>query len=171
MKHPRMAKSYDLTKYSPWSFDEDYCLKPPFLLTAAMVYLCRSFLFMMLIVASATRGRSSGGMEEFLPSGDHPMSVGLTALPALFVLYARLRRSPKAGSVVRWIWKHGRLLMGLSAVLEIGAGILLLTGNSDESRAADLFRMSMLFIDIYILLYVSISRHVRDVFSDFPLRD
>lgn len=166
-----MAKSYDLTKYNPWSFDEDFCLKPPFLLTAAMVYLCRSFLFMMLIVASVSRGRSSGGMEEFLPSGDHPMSIGLTALPALLVLYARVRRSAKAGNAVRWIWKHGRLLMGLSAVLEIGAGVLLLVSDSGESRTADLFRMSMVFIDIYILLYVAISRHVKDVFSDFPLRE
>jgi hypothetical protein len=164
-----MAKSYDLTKYHPWSFDDDFCLKPPFLLTAAMVYLCRSFLFMLLIITATTRGSSSGGLEGFLPSGDHPMSIGLTGLPALLVLYARVRRSSKAGNFVRWIWRNGRALLGLSAVLELGSGALLIYANSGQSHDGDLFRFGLMILDTYILLYVSISRHVKDVFSDFPV--
>ena len=163
-----MAKSYDFNKYDSWYYDDDFCLKPPVLLTAAMVYLCRSFLIMMLILAATTRGRTSGGMEAFLPGGEHPMSIGLTAIPAMLVLYARVRRSHKAGDFVRRIWKRGRLLLGLSAALEIATGAFLLYSSVGEARDADLLRVAFLMLDVYILLYMVFSKHVRDVFSDFP---
>lgn len=163
-----MAKSYDLNKYNSWFYDDDFCLKPPVLLTAATVYLCRSFLIMLLIVAASVRGRTGGGMETFLPGGDHPMSVGLTAIPAMLVLYARMRRIPRAGNVVRWIWKHGRLLLASSAAMEIAASAFLLYTNVGQARDSDMMRMAFLFLDVYILLYVLISKHVKDVFSDFP---
>ena len=162
-----MAKSYDLNKYESWFYDDDFCLKPPVLLTAAMVFLCRSFLIMVLVLAASTRGRTTG-METFLPSGDHPMSIGLTAIPAMLVLCARMRRSPRAGHFMRRIWKHGRLLLGLSAGMEIVTGVLLLYANAGEGHDSDVYRVALLIVDAYILLYVLVSKHVRDVFSDFP---
>jgi hypothetical protein len=160
-----MAKSYDLGKYDSWSFDDHFCLRPPFVLTAAIVYLCRSFLLVTLILAASTRGRDTG-MEALLPGGDHPMSIGLTAIPAMLVLYARIRRSPKAGRLARWAWKQGRWLLASSAILEIVSGVLLL--SSSDGAAHDSIRIAFLFLDFYILLYVLLSKHVRDVFSDFP---
>lgn len=162
-----MAKSYDLNKYDSWLYDDDFCLKPPFVLTAAMAYLCRSFLIMALVLAATTRGKDTG-MELFLPGGDHPMSIGLTAIPAMLVLYARVRRSPRAGNFVRRIWTHGRLLLGLSAVMEIATGVFLIYANAGEGHDSDLIRVGLLIVDVYILLYVVVSKHVRDVFSDFP---
>jgi hypothetical protein len=162
-----MAKSYDFNKYASWSYDDDFCLKPPLLLTATVLYLCRSFLIMMLVLAASTRGRPTG-METFLPSGEHPMSIGLTAVPALLVLYARIRRTVAAGKFVRWLWKHGRVLLATSAAMEIGTAVLLLSISASQPGDSDLLRVTFLILDVYILLYVLLSKHVRDVFSDFP---
>ena len=69
---------------------------------------------------------------------------------------------------MRWNWKHGRLLLGLSALLEIGTGAILLYSSPGQANDGDLFRVGMLILDAYILLYIAFSRHVKDVFSDFP---
>jgi hypothetical protein len=160
------TKTYDVRKYQAWCFDDYFCLKPPFVLTAAIIYLCRSFLLFGLVLATSARGQATG-MEALLPAGDHPTSLAITALPALMVLFALFRRSPKAGVLARWAWKHGRVLLAASAVLEIAASVLML-GELPSAADFGSLRLAFLILDVYILVYVLASKRVRDSFSDFP---
>ena len=62
-----------------------------------------------------------------------------TLLPsflALPVLYALCRRSPAASSTVRWVWGHGRVLLGASLAVDIvlnARELMPLVGIDDQS--------------------------------------
>jgi hypothetical protein len=165
-----MAKSYDIRKYESWSFDDHFCLKPPVVLIAAILYLCRSFLMVVFVLAGSMKGGATGDTSALLSGGDAvPMTFGVTAVPAILVLFALFRRAPAAGALIRWVWAHGRVLLAVSAVLEIAAGVLFLYTASDTAQDSGTLRVAMLIVDVYIAVYVLISKRVRDTFSDFPI--
>ena len=160
-----MAKSYDLKRYEAWAFDDYYCLKPPAVLTVAIIYLCRSFLLLAIYMLASVKG-STGDMGLLLQAGDHPSSLAITGVPALLVLFALMRRGPSGGRFPRWIWKHGRIFLACSALLEIGMAVLYLTTLTVGETPS--LTVAFLFLDLYILGYVLFSRRVKDTFSDFP---
>ena len=91
----------------------------------------------------------------------------LPALPALPVLYALCRRSPSASRTVRWVWEHGRGLLGTSLAVDITLNareLIPFVGIDDRN----LLPIASAVIDVYFLIYVLAARRVRDTFSDFP---
>ena len=79
-------------------------------------------------------------------------------------------RSPASGRWVRWIFAHGRILLAVSALLDVVlalAGVSLENVESGDQRTA-LVLLGAAF-DIYFLVYLLFSKRVRDVFSDFPI--
>lgn len=159
-----MAKSYEIKRYKAWDFDDYFCLKPPVLLIVAISYLCRSFLVFAIAMLGSIKGNTEN-MSLLLQAGGHPGHLAITGVPALFVLIALFRRSPNGGRFARWIWKRGRIFLATSAVLEISAGLFLASQQGGETS---LLTMTFLLLDLYILLYVLISKRVKDSFSDFP---
>jgi hypothetical protein len=160
-----MAKRYDIKRYAAWNFDDYFCLKPPAVLVAVIIYLCRSFVMLTIYMLASVKG-ATGDMGVLLQGGDHPSSLAITALPALLVLIALIRRSPNGGRIPRSIWKRGRALLATSALLEIGTAVFFLstlTAGETPSLA-----VAFLFLDVYILLYLLLSTRVKDTFSDFP---
>jgi hypothetical protein len=165
-----MAKSYDIRKYQSWSFDDHFCLKPPVVLIAAILYLCRSFLMIAFVLAGSVKGGATDNATALLSGGGSvPMTLGVTAFPAVMVLFALFRRAPAAGAFIRWIWAHGRSLLALSAVMEIAAAVLFLYTASDVTHDFSALRFAMLIADVYIAVYVLVSKRVKDTFSDFPI--
>lgn len=160
-----MSKSYDIRRYEAWSFDDYFCLKPPAVLTAAIIYLCRSFLLLAIYMLGSIKG-STGDMGLLLQTGDHPSSLAITAVPAALVLFALIRRSPSGGRFPRSIWKRGRALLATSALLEIGMAVFYLTTLTAGETPS--LAVAFLFLDVYILSYVLFSKRVKDTFSDFP---
>jgi len=162
-----MSKRYDFRKYESWSYDDDFCLKPPFLLKASILYLCRSLLLFGLFVISSTRGQVTG-IEKLIPGGEHAAALALSGIPALLVFYALLRRSPSGSGFARWVWQHGRTLLATSAVMEVCAALLFLYSGAAAVGEFGAVRFALLLLDVYILAYVLMSVRVRDTFSDFP---
>src|SRR4051794_40181836 len=109
-----MAKSYDIKRYEAWAFDDYFCLKPPAVLTFAIIYLCRSFLLLAIYMLASVKG-NTGDLGLLLQAGDHPSSLAITGVPAMLVLFALIRRSPNGGRTPRWLWKHGRIFLVVSA--------------------------------------------------------
>jgi hypothetical protein len=91
----------------------------------------------------------------------------LPSLLALPVLYALCRRSPTASRAVRWVWRHGRILLGasLSADIALNARELFPFVGIDDQN---LLPIAGAVADVYFLVYVLAARRVRDTFSDFP---
>lgn len=154
--------------YSPSSYDDHFCLKPPALLWLAVLYLSRALLLAVIyVVSSMTLSRTSPQALATL-RGTVSIYAFVPSLAAAPVLCALLLRSPCATRLIRWFWSHGRMLLILAAicdcVISVGAS------GAIGADAADLnagWLVAALF-DIYFLVYVLVTRRVRDAFADFP---
>src|SRR5215470_3022055 len=120
-----MAKTYEIKRYPAWSFDDYYCLKPPAPLILSIIFLCRSFLLVGTVMLTSLKGTTSD-LAGLLAGGAHPTSLAATGVPALLVLYALVRRTPRGSRFARWIWKHGRVFLASSAAMAITASGLFL---------------------------------------------
>jgi len=163
-----MSKRLEIEKYGPDSFDEFLCLRPPRLLIASLIFLCRGVVIFVLVAAS----RGVAARFDYLAE---PETLGIgssvATAPAALVLYALGSRTPSAPTFVRWIWMHGRALVSLSALAYIylstlGAqlGPAPLAWVNDTSVAAK----AMLLAELGIIGYVLLSSRVRQTFRDFP---
>lgn len=153
-------------RYSPSSYDDHFCLKPPALLWLAALYLSRAF---VLLLASnlASVSRMDPGISATLRSAISVYSL-LPSLIAALVLYALVFRAPSSTRLIRWIWAHGRAILAVAAILDcaalsVGSGII---GGDISDVAAGPVVAAM--FDIYFLVYLLATRRVRDVFADFP---
>jgi hypothetical protein len=160
-----MPLSYDPDRYHPSQFDDDMCLKPPLLLWLAVIYLARAVVLPIGIGIGHLAGvddkafaslRSLWSLEALVP-----------ALVALPVLYALFRRAPGASRVTRWFWRRGRVLLALSAGLDVALSLFQLATPGPGSDP--IIAGGAASVDLYFLAYILIARRVRDAFSDFPL--
>jgi hypothetical protein len=152
--------------YSPSSYDDNFCLKPPALLWLAALYLSRAF---VLLLASnlVTVIRMDPSIAAMLRGAVNVYSL-LPSVIAALVLYALVFRAPSSTRFIRWIWGHGRSILALAAILDCAALIVgsgMIGGDVSDLAAGPL--VATLF-DIYFLIYILATRRVRDVFASFP---
>lgn len=155
--------------YSPHSYDEFFCLKPPFLLWIAMVFLSRAVSGPLLMSVAYVAGGLQTQTLQLLPGLWSVPQIAPSLLAAAVVL-ATLRRIPRASKYMRWIWAHGRSLLAASAVIDF---VLSLTSLYPRGLLGDQAAVPMitLALDLYFLVYILAARRVRDTFADFPAFD
>jgi hypothetical protein len=153
-----MSYRVDLSKY-----DQYLCLKPPVLLWIALVFLSRAVTLPVLVRLSSLAG-GTADTTDFV-RGAFDAYTALPSLIAAVVLYAFLRRSPKASNAVRWIWARGRMILAAAAALDFGLWFLDLPTGQGTGDAA---RVLVAALDVYFLVYILAARRVREVFAQFP---
>jgi Protein of unknown function (DUF2919) len=160
-----MRSRYDPDSYPPSSFDDELCLKPPLLLWVVVLYLSRAILMPVAMGIGHYAGVNQDAMR--LLRDFWRMDTLLPALLALPVLYGLFRRSPAASRPVRWVWEHGRVLLGASLAIDIAldARELIPFARIDDQS---LLPIASAVAAVYFLIYVLAARRVRDTFSDFP---
>lgn len=152
--------------YSPSSYDDHLCLKPPGLLWLAVLYLSRAFLLLVIYVASSLSRVSPDALATLRDSVSiYAFVPFLVAAP---VLYALLCRGPSSTRLVRWCWAHGRTILAFAAIADCvvslgGSGLT----DGDVGSLRPISLLSALF-DVYFLVYILATRRVRDAFRDFP---
>ena len=160
-----MALSYNPNSYHPSDFDADFCLKPPLLLWAAILYLARAIV-LLIVVGIGNFANVNADAMTMMHGVWRPETL-VPALVALPVLCALFRRVAGASRFVRWIWAHGRAFLAVAAVLDIALTLMRTIPFQDVDEAVFL-GLCAAGADVYVLLYVLAARRVRDTFSDFP---
>jgi hypothetical protein len=157
--------SHDQKSYSESSYDNYLCLKPPLLLWLAVLYLCRAVTLPAAMGIGTFAGVNADAIALF--HGLWNMQTLLPSLIALCVLYALCRRVPNASVPVRWIWANGRILLAVSAGMDLALSLISLIrhGEIDDQAMMSLLAAAA---DAYFLLYILLARRVRDAFSEFP---
>ena len=84
------------------------------------------------------------------------------------VLYLFIRRVPTASRAVRWAWSRGKVLLLISAMLDVAANFARLPRDGVFNDLSVISCMSIA-IDLVIIGYGMMSRRVRDTFADFPM--
>lgn len=152
--------------YSPSSYDDNFCLKPPVLLWLAVLYLSRAFLLVVIFVVSSVSHVSPDAMATL--RGAVSIYAFVPSLVAAPVLVALLHRAPSATKPIRWIWAHGRTILTLAAILDCAASVHSSGLIEGDAANASLISLLAALFDIYFLTYIHTTRRVRDAFADFP---
>ena len=152
--------------YSPSSYDDHFCLKPPALLWLAAIYLSRAI---VLIVASdlVSVARIDANVVSLL-RGAVSVYALVPSLVAAPVLYTLVARSPTSNTLVRWIWARGRAILICAAAFDCAVSVAAsgIIGGDAADLSAGLLVAAV--FDLYFLTYILATRRVRDVFADFP---
>jgi len=152
--------------YSPSSYDDHFCLKPPALLWLAAIYLSRAI---VLIFAADVAWVARAGTDVVtMLRGAASVYALIPSMIAAPVLFALISRAPSSRQLVRSIWAHGRGILIVAAILDCAASVAasgIVGGDSADLSAG--FLVASAF-DVYFLVYILATRRVRDVFADFP---
>jgi len=162
LRHSHSSPSYPASHY-----DDHCCLKPPLLLWAAVLYFSRAITMPIAMAIGHFAGvdekaitavRALWSAESLVPS-----------LIAAVMLVVLCRRVPGAPRPIRWIWAHGRLVLGVAAVLDIALSLMGLTrqGDIDGQWMGSVCAAT---VDLYFLVYIMADRRVRHAFEEFPAR-
>jgi hypothetical protein len=151
------------TDYPAHRYDDHLTLRVPPLLWFAMLYLVRH-----LVLLGITFLPTTGEEIEILRGLVHPAYL-IADLIALPVLIAAARRRPETGPALRRIWRNGRWLLSLSALLYLVLVIARVTASGQSVWVSvDEALIASLLLDLAVLVYLWRSPLVRDLFRDFP---
>jgi hypothetical protein len=141
------------------------CLKPPFLLWVAVLYLSRA---LTLPIAMAL-GHFAGVDEKAITLFREFWSAEalIPSAIAAVMLYTLVRRVPTASPPVRWIWAHGRIVLAVSAVLDIALLTMALI-RQGEINDQSIWSLVAAGGDLYFLIYILAARRVRHALLEFP---
>jgi Protein of unknown function (DUF2919) len=160
-----MAESYAPQLYPLSYYDQHMCLKPPLFLWLAALYLSKAITLPAVMGIGAFAGVNSAAIALF-----HQFWSVYQLAPSLIafcVFVALVRRAPNASKPLRWIWSHGRLLLSLSAAIDLVMSLVIPIWQGEVNQQAVL-SFCAAGIDAYFLLYILVARRVRDVFAEFP---
>jgi hypothetical protein len=152
-----------ISAYPAHRYDEQAVLKIPLPLWLTILFLVRHVVLVLLSFLPR-----SGEAMSYLRDLVDPLFL-LGDLPATLVLFAATRRKPDAPGWVRKLWHKGKPMLAASALL-----YLLLLSASLTISARPFFSMVnealivSVLMHLAILVYLSRSPLVRDVFSEFP---
>ena len=156
------------TRFNPAEYDDDGTLRIGQLLWLTMLYLSRHLLLLMIGAVSSLIGSRNGLDSSALATLYSAPQFLLASLPALLLIAAAIRRSPRAGKLPRWVWRHGKWWLLAAAIIDLLLlGIALTSGHQHLNELHGLWGV----IDLYVLAYVLRSRRLPLVFADFPAPD
>lgn len=156
--------STDSHTFDPGAYDQHLCLTPGPLFWLASAFILRP---LVVLIASLTQRTDRFGLLNLLYP-DHSWAFLHTgaALPTLAVVIALTQRKPTASPALRWIWRHGFILLLTSLALNV---VLLITPWLTHHAPFTLPIMMQLAgcgLAVYVLLR---SSRVRASFREFPL--
>lgn len=153
--------------YPPDSYDRNLVLKVPFLLMVILLYSVRHLFIVFLAYNPSPK---FAGAFAFMQPLASPYFM-LTDLPAMLVLAAWIRRAPKAGDAIRWIWRHGQTLLTFSLLLQFALLVFLEGGGVWSAYFyGERERMVIVSLGLNLLALYFLWRFplFGDVFADFP---
>lgn len=144
-------------------------LRIPAMLWLALALLARHWVLMLAVTVLARRDKSAWGLL-LADGGGLPWAMLLLESPVLLLVAAAFNRRPEGGAWARIIWRRGREIIALAAVLNLGWTIKLLLASSYWTLWPELFLASCCLLDMAIALAMYTTPYYRELFEEFPQR-
>lgn len=121
------------------------------------------------VVAAAAIGmRRSPDVARVLGGEGVPFLQLALELPVLLVAFAAVNRDPDGGPFVRWIWRHAREVITLTAALNLAWLAWYFAGVTRWKAMPDNLLVVGGAIDLLIVAVVWTSKELRQLFAEFP---
>lgn len=147
--------------------DRHGVLRVPPLLWVALALLARHWVLLVIIGASARR---EGSSVLLLGDGGIPWIALGMEIPVVLLALAAFNRQPGAGVWARLLWKRGREIVALTAMLNTAWTANLLLKSAYWTPWPELFLASCALIDVAIALSMYTTPYYRQLFDEFPAR-
>lgn len=146
--------------HNGYRYDDNLVLRvsPPLWL---VIFWTTHHILLIIFASLSKSGDVFGMVMEYASS--KPLLA--SDIPGALVLMASVKRTPEAGSAIRWIWNHGKWLLALSLSISMAVTIYL---HMEDIAAIEKPTPWVLVINTLFGFYVMKSRWVKDIFSDFP---
>jgi hypothetical protein len=162
-----MSKLYSFSDY-----DKYMSLKPGLEVWLMIAYFLRPFILKISTIQMG-RGAKSGsvsGLKDLVYPNDFGFFIAfLATIPVLILVFAYAKRKPGASGLVRKIWHKGRMLLIVTAVLNLI--IIFVPFLVDLTYRMNMLGWVQLAIAVYIIFYLYATQRVKDTFADFPKDD
>ena len=162
-----MSKNYSFSDY-----DKYMSLKLDFDMWLIIAYFLRPFILKISTIQMG-RGAKSGsvsGLKDMVYPNDFGFFIAfLATIPVLILVFAYAKRKPGASGLVRKIWHKGRMLLIVTAVLNLI--IIFVPFLVDLTYRINMLGWVQLAIAVYIIFYLYTTQRVKDTFADFPKDD
>ena len=130
------------------------------------VFLLRHWILLILVLASSITGVAG---VQWAYAALTPTVLVLQA-PMWLLVVAWARRLPQAGAGARWLWRHGREIITLTAVLNLGWAAALLWDREIWNPWPERFMLIVAMIELFVIAGVWRSALYRQLFSEFPAK-
>lgn len=158
-------------QYSPhdaaFQIDRYGVLRIPALLWIALSLLARHWVLIILVIVLARRERSAWLL---VGDGGLPWAMLMLEAPVLLLVAAALSRRPQGGTWARLVWRRGREIIGLTALLNLVWTTKLLVESNYWTLWPELFLASCCLLDVAIALAMYTTPYYRQLFEEFPAR-
>ena len=145
--------------------DRHGVLRVPGILWLGFAVMARYWILVVIVTASARRSQQS---VLLLGEGGFSWAWLLVQLPIVLLMVAGFQRVPTAGRWAREVWRRGRAIVALAALLNLGWTARMLWRADDWALWPELFLASCVLIDIAVALAVWRDRFFAQLFSEFP---
>jgi hypothetical protein len=140
-------------------------LRVPGPLWLGFAVMARYWILMLVVMVSARRSKES---VLLLGDGGIPWIWLAMQLPIVLLMIAAAQRNPTGGRWARVLWHNGRLIVTLTALLNLGWTAHLLWVSDDWALWPELLLASFCLIDLAITLAVWRDKFFAQLFSEFP---
>lgn len=159
-----------MSRVYPFSaYDKYMSLKLDSNMWLVIVYFLHPYL---LKISTFQMGRgpksdSVSGLKNLIYPDDFGFFLAFVAsIPVLLLMVAYAKRKPDAAQWVRTIWRNGRNLMAIAAVLSVI--VVFVPFLAELSHSIPVYGWGQLAVAAGILYYLFTSKRVADTFADFP---
>ena len=162
-----MSKLYSFSDY-----DKYMSLKLDLEVWLIIAYFLRPFILKVSTIQMGRGAKSDSvsGLKDLVYPNDFGFFVAfLATIPILILVFAYAKRKPGASGLVRKIWHKGRMLLIVTAVLNLI--IIFVPFVVDLTYRINMLGWAQLAIAVFILFYLYTTQRVKDTFADFPKDD
>jgi hypothetical protein len=162
-----MSKLYSFSDY-----DKYMSLKPNFEMWLMIVYFLRPFILKISTIQMGMGAKSDSvsGLKDMVYPNNFGFFIAFAAtIPVLLLLFAYVKRKPGASRLVHNIWHGGRILLVMTALLNVV--IIFVPFVLDLTHSINMLGWGQLAIALYIIFYLYTTQRVKDTFADFPKDD
>lgn len=151
-------------RYSISDYDKQLTLKVELGLWLTMLFLLRPFVIPILSIVNINDRMEL--INFVYPDKLDMVLTTIAAIPAGFVIYAFINKKSEASDFIRKVWRNGRYILIVSAVMNIA--IIFVPLLLEVKHKIDMISWLQLTVSAAIIVYLRFSQRVRDTFLDFP---
>ena len=151
-------------KYDFLRYNRHMVLKPHGLLIAIFLYYLKDLLIVVAIAATAFKARGASSELNAIMALATPKMI-FSNFPVLLIVYAWAHRNPNGADFVRTIWRNGRHLILVAAV--INSVMIWIQPIPPGNLIFGIF-LGLMALNIITVIYIYRAEQVRDVFAEFP---